>query len=144
MASSISMQAMVREARRQRKAQGSISTLVIPVIVGLLFVLGGLFIALHWDAWPLGLPFMVAGVAVAIRFGMKYKPGRPWGGLRFEHCPKCQQQHLREAMVKYEMPGAVRKTIYRANVVLCDDSCGFGIGYPPGTRLDLETPQAPS
>jgi hypothetical protein len=144
MATSISMRTMVQEAVRQRKAQRSISTLLIAVGIGLVFLLGGLFVSLHWDAWPIGLPFMVAGVVVAIRFGSKYKPRRPWGAVRFERCPKCQQQHLREGQVRYEVPGAVRKTIYRATVVLCDEACGFGVGYLPGQRPDLDAAQAPN
>ena len=145
MAGSVSMQVMVREARRQRKAQRNISTLLLPVIIGLVFVLGGVFIIVLWggSAWVIAAPFMVAGIVTAVRLGSKYRPRRPWGIGLFDRCPKCHQQNLREDMVTYEVPGAVRKTIYRAMVVLCDEACGFGAGFAPGTRRDLDAFQAP-
>jgi hypothetical protein len=139
MATSIPLQRMVQEAIRQRKAQRSISTLLWACGIGLVFVLPGLYLTLR-GVWPIGLPLVVAGVIGAIQLGRKYQPRQPWGTSRLEPCPKCQQQHLREDTVTYEMPGAVRKTIYRAMVVLCDEQCGFGTGYHWPGKPNLERP----
>jgi hypothetical protein len=139
MATSIPMQRMVQEAIRQRKAQRSISTLLWACGIGLAFVLPGLFLSLR-GVWPIGLPLVAAGLIGGIQLGRKYQPRRPWGISRLERCPKCQQQHLREDNVTYEVPGATRRTIYRAMVVLCDEKCGFGIGYQWPGEPNLERP----
>jgi ABC-type dipeptide/oligopeptide/nickel transport system ATPase subunit len=42
--------------------------------------------------------------------------------------------------VTYEASGVGKTTIYRAMVVLCDEKCGFGIGYNWPEKPNLEPP----
>jgi hypothetical protein len=82
-----------------------------------------------------GFSLIAVGVLTIGLGAYNYNPKRPWGKARVEPCPKCGQQHLREKLMSYQRSTGYRKrTTWRSNVVLCDETCGFVTLYKPGAN----------